>query len=145
MRRATSTTTGSVRKECASSRISWVNVAENSRFCRSLRQQGQNAADVADEAHVEHAIRLVQHQDLDAAQVDGLLLHVIEQTTRRGDQDLDAAPERRHLGLHADPTVDHGGRARQVRTIGAHAFLYLSSQLAGRRQDQHARKASPVG
>ena len=110
-----------------------------------LRQQGKNASDVADEAHVEHAIGLVQHQDLDAAQVDGLLLHVVEQPTRRGDQNLDAALERGHLRLDADPAVDYGGRRGQVRAIGAHAFLHLSSQLAGGCEDQHARRASPVG
>jgi hypothetical protein len=31
-----------------------------------LRQQGEHALDVADEAHVEHAVGFVEHQDLDA-------------------------------------------------------------------------------
>ncbi len=57
----------------------------------SIRRQAlQDPADVADEAHVEHAIRLVQDEDLDATQVDGALTDVVEQPTRRRDHDLRA-------------------------------------------------------
>ena len=145
LRRATSTTAGSLRKECASSRISCVNVAENSRFCRCFGSSARDAPDVADEAHVEHAVRLVQHQDLDAAQVHCLLLHVVEQPTRRGNQNLDPALERSHLRLYSDAAVDYRGRRGQVRTVGAHALLHLRSELAGGGEDQHARRAAPVG
>ena len=99
LRRATSTVTGSFRNEPASLRISSGKVAEKSRFCRLRRQQREDAADVVDEAHVEHAVGLVEHEDLDLAQVDGLLLHVVEQAPGRGDEDVDAAAQRLDLRL----------------------------------------------
>jgi hypothetical protein len=43
-----------------------------------------------DEAHVEHAIGFVEHQDLDAGQVHVLLLVQVEQAARRGDQHIEA-------------------------------------------------------
>ena len=45
----------------------------------SIRQQREDLPDVADEAHVEHAIRLVQDEDLHRAQVDGALARMVEQ------------------------------------------------------------------
>ena len=59
------------------------------------RQQLDHAADVGDEAHVEHAIRFVEHQDLHLRQIDRALLRVIEQPARRCDQDVGAAAQSR--------------------------------------------------
>ena len=76
----------------------------------ALRQQREDALDVADEAHVEHPVRLVEHEDLDVAQVDGALALVVEQAAGRGDEDVDAALELRDLRVDADaadrPPVD---------------------------------------
>ena len=93
-------------KEPASLRISSGKVAEKSRFCRFARQQREDLADVVDEAHVEHPVGFVEHQDLDLAQVDRPLLHVVEQPAGRGDEDVDAAAQRVDLRLHADAAVD---------------------------------------
>ena len=57
------------------------------------RQQLADALDVGDEAHVEHAVGFVDHQDLDAGQQDLAAPEVIEQAPRRGDQHVDAAVE----------------------------------------------------
>ena len=81
----------------ASALISSENVAENSRFCRRFGSCARIALDVADEAHVEHPVRLVEHENLDVRQVDGALLVMVEQTARRGDQNVDAALELRDL------------------------------------------------
>ena len=54
------------------------------------RQQREDAPDVGDEAHVQHAIGLVEDEDLDAAEVDGALPDVVEQPTGRGHHDLGA-------------------------------------------------------
>ena len=45
-----------------------------------LGEQGKYLADVVDEAHGEHAIGLVEDQHVDAREVDGALLRVVEQT-----------------------------------------------------------------
>ena len=52
------------------------------------RQDREDLADVADEAHVEHPVGLVEDEDLDARQVDRALADVVEQAARRGDDDL---------------------------------------------------------
>ena len=66
-------------------------VAENSSVCRSLRHGGDDLADVADEAHVEHAVGLVEDEDRDAVEPHVALGDQIEQPAGRGDQDIDAA------------------------------------------------------
>ncbi len=71
-----------------------------------LRQDGENALDVADETHVEHAVGFVQHQDLDVAQVHRALAHVVEQAAGRGDEDVDATLELRDLRMDADAAED---------------------------------------
>ncbi len=103
-----------------------------------LRQELDDPADVVDEAHVEHAIGLVQHQDFHAAQVHGALLHVVEQAARRRDEDVHAALERVNLRMDADAAENDGGAHRRVLAIGAHAFLHLRSELARRHEDEHA-------
>ena len=78
----------------ASVLISSEKVAENSRFCRFGGSNLQHALDVVNEAHVEHAIGFVEHEDFEVRQIDGaLLLHVVEQAARRGDDDIDAAAQ----------------------------------------------------
>jgi hypothetical protein len=59
---------------------------------------GQGLEDSADrwnEAHVEHAIRLIDGEDLDAGKIHGALLHVIEEASRASRQqrqDFSATP-----------------------------------------------------
>ncbi|KOT25401.1 putative aTP-dependent RNA helicase RhlE [Burkholderia mallei] len=43
-----------------------------------LRQQVQDALQIGEEAHVEHPVGLVEHEDLHLAEIRGLLLDVIE-------------------------------------------------------------------
>ena len=43
-------------------------VAEKRRVCLSLGEEGDDAPDVPDEAHVEHAVGLVEHDDLDGVE-----------------------------------------------------------------------------
>ena len=73
------TDAGSCMKPLARWRTSSENVAENSRFWRLAGMTSRTRADVADEAHVEHAIGLVEDEDLDARQVDRALGDVVEE------------------------------------------------------------------
>src|SRR5471030_722249 len=56
-----------------------------------LRQGGDDALDVGNEAHVEHAIGFVDHQDLDVVQENAAALEMVEQTTGCGDQHVGTA------------------------------------------------------
>ena len=100
---------------------------------------GQNFFHVMDEAHVQHAVGLVQHQHLHLRQVQKALLCQVQQATRGGNQHVHTFFQLRDLGVHAHATKHHtridGG---QVFAIGAHRFFDLRGQLAGRCQHQRA-------
>ena len=103
-----------------------------------LRQQGQDAADVADKAHVEHAIRFVQYQDLHFVELDGVLVVEIHQAARAGHQHVQTTAGRHHLGVDAHAAKYHVAADRQVLAVVAHALAHLGGQLAGRGQHQGA-------
>ena len=52
------------------------------------RAAPEDPAQVADESHVEHAVGLVDDEDLDVAEGDGALLLVVEQAARRSDEEV---------------------------------------------------------
>ena len=104
-----------------------------------LGQQGEDALDVGDEAHVEHAVGFVEHQHLDLRQVDRLLLDVVEQPARRGDDDLDAAAQLGLLRADVDAAIDAHRAQRQVLAVGLDRLEHLHRELARGREDQRAR------
>ena len=100
------------------------------------RQDREDLADVADEAHVEHPVGLVEDEDLDARQVDGPLAEVVEQAAGRRDDDLGAGAQGADLRVEADAAVDGGGADRVLGAVGADALLDLERELAGRGEDR---------
>ena len=103
------------------------------------RQELEHLAHVTDEAHVEHAVGLVQHEDFHPREVHGLLLGQIDQPARRSDQDVDTLGQRLDLRLDAHATEDHQRSQRQVCTQRGNRLAHLGGQFAGRCQDQPAR------
>jgi hypothetical protein len=61
---------------------------------------------------------------------------MVEQASGRGDEDVDAAPERIDLRVDADAAENHGGFQRQVAAIDTETLLDLRGQLSGRGQHQ---------
>ena len=111
------------------------------------RQRGDDAADVLDEAQVEHPVGLIQHELADGAELQFAGLHQVADAAGRADDDVGAAAHRLDL-LEAAGTADdhHGAQARQVDRQGADGFVDLQRQFAGRRQDQRAgRRTAPDG
>ena len=109
------------------------------------REHREDLADVADEAHVEHPVGLVEDEDLDPRQVDGPLAEVIEQPAGRGDDDLGTGPQRADLRIEADAAVD-GRRADGVLgAVGPDALLDLERELTGRGEDQGADRPRTAG
>lgn len=94
------------------------------------RQDVEDLADVVDEAHVQHAVGFVQHQQFDVRQINGALADVVQQTARRGHDDIDAALERIDLRIDADAAEHHHRLQRQVLAVGAHALFHLRGELA---------------
>ena len=60
------------------------------------------------EAHVEHAVGLVEDEVGDALEVGVADLEVVDEATRRSNYDLHAAPQVVHLAGLGDATVDDG-------------------------------------
>jgi hypothetical protein len=66
-------------------------VAEKSSVCRAEGSAEMIRRTSGQKPHVHHPVGLVEDQQFDGAQVGVLLPHVIHQTPRRGDDDVDAA------------------------------------------------------
>ena len=107
-----------------------------------VRQRRRDPLDVGPEAHVHHPIRLVEHEGIDAREVDGVAALMIHQPPGRGDDDVDASLEGAFLRAHLDAAVD--GDAREIGVIGEalHVVFDLHAELTRRREDQHAREAA---
>ncbi len=101
-----------------------------------LWQHPDYPAHVMDEAHVEHAVGLVQDEHLKGVEPDVALIEQVEQPARRRDQDVDAA--RQCLDLrHLPDAAEHDGLAQaRMAAIGGEAGADLGRELAGRGEDQ---------
>ncbi len=94
------------------------------------------------EAHVGHAVGLVEHDDVDPVEADGTPLDEVGQAARAGHDHVDAGPQGCELGSEADAAVEgvdgapHGGE--EVLELVAD----LGGQLTGR--DEHQR-LGPLG
>jgi hypothetical protein len=101
-----------------------------------------------DEAHVEHAVGLVQDEGLNAVELNMPLFDEVKQAARRGDQDVDASRQSLHLRILAH-AAEHGGAAQaSVAAVGGKGIQDLDGQLAGGRQHQETcgtRLRAPVG
>ena len=76
------------------------------------RQPAQDEADVGDEAQIEHAVGLIEHQHLHVSQVEHVLLEVVDEPAGRADQHVDAVGERTALLVVVGAAEHH----RQLQT-----------------------------
>ena len=114
-------------------------VAKSGREQQALfvaRHQGQHFFHVMDKAHVEHAVRLVQYQNLHLAQVQHALLLQVQQTTGGGYQQVHAFFELGDLGVHAHAAKNDGAGQLQIFAVGADGFFHLGGEFAGGGQHQ---------
>ena len=106
------------------------------------RQLRQDALDVRQKSHVEHAIRFVEHQMLHTGERCVRLRQMVEQTTGRRDHQIHFRAERMLLRSHADATVDGGARERRVHRQCLRRLQHLQGEFAGRYDDQCASRAA---
>ncbi len=88
-----------------------------------------------DEAHVEHAVGLVDDEDLDAHQHDAAALEVVEQAAGGGDEDIDAAVELFHLIVHRHAADEQRQVQLVVDAVLFKALRHLGGKLSGRSED----------
>ena len=100
----------------------------------SLPRRFEHATHGRKEPDVDHAIGLVDDEDLDAVEVDVLLGHEIFEAAGRGDEDVDATLQGGALRVHRHAAVDgkHAG-AGDVGERVEHG-VDLVGQLAGGRE-----------
>ena len=101
---------------------------------------GEDRLDVLGEAHVEHLVGLVEHEEPQAAEVEGALLEVVHDPAGGADDDVDAAAQRRQLDAVPLAAVDRQHvHAGQVDGVLLERLGHLDRQLAGRREHQRLR------
>ncbi|OMP13915.1 hypothetical protein COLO4_00638 [Corchorus olitorius] len=106
------------------------------------RQQVDDALQVGQEAHVEHAIGFVEHQHAHLRQVHAALLHVVEQAARRGHEDLHAAAQLLCLRVHVDAAEHHGAAQRRVLRVLGNVVVHLVGEFARGREDQRPHRVA---
>src|SRR3546814_1141271 len=72
------------------------------------RQGADDLSDIADEAHVEHAVGLVEDEVRDAVETHVALVQQVHEASGRGDQNVDPARQRAHLRPLGDAAEDDG-------------------------------------
>ena len=99
-------------------------------------QHRYDPLDIGEEAHVEHFVGLVEHEDLHVPEDQMPLPSQVDQATGRTDDDLDAAGQGLDLRLVRPPAV-HAEHARAELGAGLLEVLGdLQAQLAGGHDDQ---------
>ncbi|OQB34883.1 MAG: hypothetical protein BWY09_02527 [Candidatus Hydrogenedentes bacterium ADurb.Bin179] len=108
-----------------------------------LGQYLQDAFDVRKETHVQHAVRLVQHQYRQVVKARVATVDVIEEPAGTRHYDVDALAKRLRLRLYTYATVNR--RRRQIHVFAKHLenIVYLNGQFPGRCQHQHTVATSP--
>ncbi len=102
------------------------------------RHAPEQEADVLDETQVEHAVGLVDDDDLDRVQREHVLLQVIDQATRGCDDDVAAGFERFALLVVIDAAVDQRRGQAGVAADGLEILVDLDRKFPGRRDDDGA-------
>ncbi len=107
-----------------------------------LGQVAQDALQVGQKADIEHAVGLIEHHVFHLVEHRALGFDMVQQTSGRCHQNLDAFFEFGSLGLHVNATEDHG--AAQVGVLGIQLDLlrHLIGQLARGQQHQGAHRVA---
>ncbi len=104
---------------------------------------GQDLLDVLGEAHLEHLVGLVEHQEAQLGQVERALLEVVHDPARGADHDVHAAAQGGQLDAVPLAAVDRQHvQARQVRGVALEGLGDLEGELAGGGEHQRLRASS---
>ena len=101
-------------------------------------QLGDDAFYVREEAHVEHAVGLVEHEHFNLVEEDDALRHEVDKAAWAGDDDFGAALDIFHLPELADAAEDAGVRDLGVLGVGSGVFGGLGGEFARRGEDESA-------
>ena len=107
-----------------------------------LGQRGEDLVHLLLEAHIQHAVGLVEDGHLNPARIEGAALEVIEQTPGRSYHELRPVAQGAELAIHRCSAVN-GSRLKAffLHTQTVDFFADLHRKLTGRAKDQHLRVA----
>ena len=105
------------------------------------RHQLADALDVGDEAHVEHAVGFVDHQQFDAGEQQASALGMVEQAAGRRDQHVDAAHQLGVLIVERNAADDQRDVELVVLAVFLEMFGDLRGEFARRLENERARHA----
>ena len=105
------------------------------------RAEGDDAFDVGQKAHVEHTINLIQHEMGEVGQMEIPLLHEVEKSSRRGDEDIDSTFDLFPLMAIAHAAVDQSNAQATVFGEFLQRTGDLIGEFASRFEDQGAKTA----
>ena len=109
-----------------------------------FRQRGENRVELVREAHVEHFVRLVEHDRLDGLELERPTADVIERAARRRHDHVDAALQRPQLLRDRLAAVDRQYARAERAAVGVHGFRDLHRELPRRYEDQAAQRTRAV-
>ena len=98
----------------------------------------EDAADVGEEAHVEHAVGFVEDEDFEVLEVGVGEAEVIEEAAGGGDDDVDAGAEGVFLRAHAHAAVDRSAGDGRVGCHFEEVGVDLRGEFAGGRDNECA-------
>jgi hypothetical protein len=93
------------------------------------------------EAHVQHAVRFVKDERVQAFQMNIALFNQVQQTSGCGHNHIDAFAKSTHLRLLSNSAIDRGNSNGGKGSVVRKAFVNLNSQFASTRENQHANLA----
>ena len=109
------------------------------------RQLGEHAPHIVYKAHVQHAVGFIKHEMPDVGQRDKPLVDQVEQTARRGHQDVDAGAQVLYLPVLGNAAEDDGMPNASRPPVDADAFPDLDGQFAGGGEDERPDRARAFG
>ena len=113
-------------------------VAEKRAVWRVGGDRGQHRIEVLGEAHVEHLVGLVEHDELDGIEVQAAPGQVVDRASRRRDDQVDAAPQAAQLLADRLPAVHRQHADARRPPVAVDRLGHLHRELARRHEDEPA-------
>ena len=104
----------------------------------------QDRLEVLGEAHVEHLVGLVEHEERDRVELQHPALHVVERAARGRHDDVRATLERADLRVHRRAAVHRDDREPEPPRVLVDRLGDLHRQLARGHEHQPARAAAAL-
>jgi hypothetical protein len=106
-----------------------------------VRQKFSNGQNVFGEAHVKHTVGFIKDEDFDIVKTNGVTRHVVKQTTRGRNQNINATAQFLNLRAHRRTAIDNRRKQADAFFEVTQALTDLGCQFAGRRKDNRTRLA----